>query len=672
MKPSTFATIAVSVLLLQGADAATLIHRYSFSGDTVDSVENNTGILEGGATVDATALVLTGTGTGPTANRMTFTTPVDIGFNFGATGVTIEAWYTDNNTGTWGKLFHFGNNVAGEELAYTHMRGNGQMSGIDRGGAQLFNEQIAPNEEHHLVITVSADGNLNTWVDGDQKLTNIDTNDLANVNTTFEAIGATSWNDPGMNGTVNEFRIWEGELTPIEVASSFDTGPDEIFVVDDADGDGLPNIWEEMFGLDANDNGENPNNNGEVGDPDQGAMGDPDGDLLTNLREFEETDTNPIVGDTDGDLLLDGEEVDVFGTNPLVADTDGDSLTDGFEVLTFMSSPLLRDSDNDLYPDDIEFQRMTDPNDPNDPPALAMPELVHRYSFNAGSELVDSVGGNTGVLFNTATVDDGQLQLDGMGTGPAATSMRFTEPVRVGDNFGATGVTIEAWFTDLGTPVWGKLFHFGTNAIGQEIAWTNMRGGGDLAPGLDRDGARPIASIPFGSDSRLSTNEEHHLVVSVASDGTTNLFIDGTQEIFDEATNGPSNIVSSTESIGSTAWNDPGHLGSVNEFRIWRGALDANAIADNFLAGPDNLSGFVFEITDVMYDAATGEITIVWSSIPGRNYAIDATSDLTTAPTTGWLEIDDVQAMSSSTSYSDSPPAGATMRYYRVRDIDGP
>ena len=226
---------------------ATLAHRYSFDTDATDSVGGNTGILEGGATISSGQLSLTGLGSSIDANRMTFTNPVDIGGNFGATGVTIETWYTDTGTGTWGKLFQFGNNAAGQELAFTHTRGNGQQTGVDRDGAQLLGEQVNQNEEHHLVITVSPDGNLNTWIDGVQKLSDLDTNDLANVSTEFEAIGATSWGDPGMTGSVNEFRIYEGELTPLEVAASTEAGPEELFVVSDSDGDGLPDTWEEKM-----------------------------------------------------------------------------------------------------------------------------------------------------------------------------------------------------------------------------------------------------------------------------------------------------------------------------------------------------------------------------------------------------------------------------------------
>ncbi|MDB4438417.1 lamin tail domain-containing protein [bacterium] len=47
----------------------------------------------------------------------------------------------------------------------------------------------------------------------------------------------------------------------------------------DDDGDGLPNSWEIYYGLDPNDDGSL--------DSDQGAAGDPDGDGITNLEEYE-------------------------------------------------------------------------------------------------------------------------------------------------------------------------------------------------------------------------------------------------------------------------------------------------------------------------------------------------------------------------------------------------
>ena len=86
----------------------------------------------------------------------------------------------------------------------------------------------------------------------------------------------------------------------------------------DADGDGMPDLWEFRYGFDP-----------AISDSD----GDADGDGLTNLTEYNlGLDPLSTVGDADGDGLLDVDEVLVYSTNPHLADTDGDGQSDGAEV----------------------------------------------------------------------------------------------------------------------------------------------------------------------------------------------------------------------------------------------------------------------------------------------------------------------------------------------------
>ena len=69
---------------------------------------------------------------------------------------------------------------------------------------------------------------------------------------------------------------------------------------DDADGDGLPDYWEEKYGVD---------------DPE----GDDDEDGLTNIEEYE-LRTKPDMADSDEDGLSDKDEIEVHETNPLKPD----------------------------------------------------------------------------------------------------------------------------------------------------------------------------------------------------------------------------------------------------------------------------------------------------------------------------------------------------------------
>jgi len=96
----------------------------------------------------------------------------------------------------------------------------------------------------------------------------------------------------------------------------------------DSDGDGIPDFWEDIFGLSRN----NP----------EDALEDPDGDGLNNLYEFL-AGTNPTIQnsdltgpddfneDADGDGLSNGQEQNITGTDPGRADTDDDGEDDGDE-----------------------------------------------------------------------------------------------------------------------------------------------------------------------------------------------------------------------------------------------------------------------------------------------------------------------------------------------------
>ena len=126
----------------------------------------------------------------------------------------------------------------------------------------------------------------------------------------------------------------------------------------DTDGDGMPDYWEKMHGLDPEDPAD--------------ATGDPDGDLLLNLDEFK-CNADPNNSDTDSDGLPDNWEV-TYGLHPAKADSDDNPPNDSLEdldgdTLTNMTeykigtNPLLKDTDGDTLPDGWEYNYGLDPLD---------------------------------------------------------------------------------------------------------------------------------------------------------------------------------------------------------------------------------------------------------------------------------------------------------------------
>ena len=99
--------------------------------------------------------------------------------------------------------------------------------------------------------------------------------------------------------------------------------------------------------------------------------------IRARLRAFA-FGSQTVTSETDADMdgLKDCQEISFYGTNPVDMDTDDDGMPDGWEVaygLDPKSNDASDDSDGDGFSNLFEYQRGTDPTDPDDHPVMAMP-----------------------------------------------------------------------------------------------------------------------------------------------------------------------------------------------------------------------------------------------------------------------------------------------------------
>lgn len=235
-----------SATLTVVTQAVTLRHLYTFNeldGTTVhDSVGTAHGQIVGGGVLSTDGkLALNGVDS-------YVNLPNDMLMSY--TSVTFEAWVQDDGSGGWARIFDFGNSAGGEDFpiggagnggtTYVFLSqpsGFGNLRGaytVTGGGAgeQLLQwsagHALTVGSMHHVVWTSHGPAQTGRlFVDA----VAIDTNENMSITpadlgpTQNDWLGRSQFNDALFKGSYDEFRIWEGALSPTQVAANSAAGP---------------------------------------------------------------------------------------------------------------------------------------------------------------------------------------------------------------------------------------------------------------------------------------------------------------------------------------------------------------------------------------------------------------------------------------------------------------
>ena len=568
---------------------------------------------------------------------------VDVPNDFGNRDQGIEASYTmacwikPDPASFSGDRFYFGQ---GSQGIHHGFRG-GNLYHAHWGSDFQGQQRLNPDEWAHTTFTYDADNNRGAiYVNGvfDSEMNNQQGPNGGGA----LIIGGRNGGGENYVGLIDDLAIWQEVLNDDQIeALSTGVSPSGIGSTDE-DEDGLPDYWEDKYGLDTEDNGSIDKNNGPEGDPDE--------DGLTNVDELENR-TDPKKADTDEDGLKDGVETNTgtyvsatnTGTDPKNADSDGDGILDGDEV----TNPF------------------SDPNDPDDPPPPPFSDaVIGHWTFEDGEELTDLMGNFPDLkLEGDAQIADGSLDMNGSGTtasGWAWSSGEYQGPE-------ITDKTLVSWFT---LESLSELTKAGSVITLDKVTADHFDGiiFAERQPNRWMNGSsffRRTQDFNPGGEETV-TGEEVMVAITYEDIGGGQVKVAGYRNGEEIGSYNSANFrtwpTGDAEIIfGKRHGAMPGGPGAldalIHEAQIYGATGNADEIMDLYLSGPGG--GTALEFTNISYNSDDGNFTLEWNSKPNKTYALYYSLDLS-----DWeADIDDsIASEGETTSYSFENPEGKEAR----------
>ena len=356
-------------------------------------------------------------------------------------------------------------------------------------------------------------------------------------------IGYDNWPDATMEGFIQEFRIWNGALSPLEIAASYQNGSNNIITnAGTITSIQLQPLVAMVFG----------------GRQQAAVTGT--ASLITNT-----VDLTGFCTYTSGNI------------HTVTVDTNGVITAVGVGTTTITASNAALSS----------VQSVT-----VNAPALVM---THRYSF--ATDASDSVGTNNGTLMGTAAVSGGKLVLDGSTGCYLDLNTNLVSETSYGGIISTyPSATIDYWATFTTLQNWSYVWAFGSSPNGAGVNYIHNVPR-NAAPQHRIDHTSSVGGANFNMTGDFQNETVHCTTVVDPNSGILAVFTNGvlsgvSRSDFGALTGIATNLVyigrSLWTSAGPLGTGDPYLLGSVDELRVYSGTMTPVQIAMADLSGPDN------------------------------------------------------------------------------------
>jgi len=205
-----------------------LAHRYSFTSNVWDSIGMAHGSLAGNAMVTNRALQLTGA-SGGYAN-------LPGGLVSGSSVVTLEFWATFGTSGSWARVVDFGNlsGTSGSQYFFFSPHTGTSARRMELSTNTTTTYDLPGTLDGRTVQVVGivdpANSYAAVYTNGVlEKATNAFWPAFSSVSPAWSFIGRSLFSsDAYLNASIDELRLYDGRLTPAEIAADCQFGPDSL------------------------------------------------------------------------------------------------------------------------------------------------------------------------------------------------------------------------------------------------------------------------------------------------------------------------------------------------------------------------------------------------------------------------------------------------------------
>ena len=623
------AAIIICGLAITQSSSASLLHHWSFNTDGTDSVGGANVTLVGGATISGGSLNLPGGGVFTDYATVNLTGTMTTNAT-----LSVECWFTQNALVNWSKVWMFGADNAGGEPAlayidftpYTGLANNVPKIDFDPNDVNELNapgggaSTLSAGVQYHAVTVYDAANNLmSMWINGVLVSTNgMGGESVLNVGYTTARFGSGFfYADGGLNGTVNDIRIFNHATGPVQIAVDFAAGPDTVpssyipttvylnvgstnLLGGQTESGNVTADFGSLLGVPVtagvtNWSSSNP-----------GVVTVDSSGLLTAVGAGNATISAKVAGVTGSVIVYvaavqpsisqDLQPLTVFAGSPVTLSVGalGGNLTYFWykntvlipnqtnSTLTFAAIALTDAGNYSVVASNVVGTASSS----TVAVTVLQQSLDHRYSFT--SDVTDSIAGANGTVINNVTFAGGAAVFPGVNaSGPTGDYIQL--PAGLVSSY--VSVTLEMWATIQPNGNWNQICSFGDQsgtAGNTYLAVIPHSGAGDYRMTIR---SLSVERATSGATPLDTSTPVHIVAVFNADTGNEILYANGVQVSKLATTIDIANVNNQNSWLGRSLFDgDAGLKGSIDEFRVWNGPLSPLQIAVNDGLGPNTVN----------------------------------------------------------------------------------